>query len=91
MDINKFQMGENIYLSQLYEIINNVGGVLNIVDLRVYNKVGGDYSLNEIAQPYYDTATRQIDLLGQFCLFNEPNALFEIKNVTKDIKVRVRS
>jgi hypothetical protein len=91
MDINKFQMGENIYLSQLYETINNVGGVLNIVDLRVYNKVGGDYSLNEISQPYLDDETRQIDLLSQFTLFGEPNALTEIKNTAKDIKVKVRS
>jgi hypothetical protein len=27
-------MGENIYLSSLIELINNVGGVLNVVDLR---------------------------------------------------------
>jgi uncharacterized phage protein gp47/JayE len=36
----KYQMGENIYLSSLIELINNVGGVLNVVDLRIYNKIG---------------------------------------------------
>jgi hypothetical protein len=40
MNINKYQMGENIYLSSLIELINNVGGVLNVVDLRIYNKIG---------------------------------------------------
>ncbi len=92
MDINKFQMGESIYLSNLIEIINNIAGVLNIIDLRVYNKVGeGVYSLNEISQPYIDNDTRQIDLLGQFTLFGEANSMFEIANITKDVKIRVKS
>ena len=39
MDINRWSMGDNIYLSQLIENINNVAGVLNVTDLRVYNKV----------------------------------------------------
>ena len=92
MDINNFHMGESIYLAQLYEIINNVGGVLNVVDLRVYNKVGGGvYSLNEIAQPYLDEATRQIDLLGQFTLFGEPTSMFEIRRPEIDTKIRIKS
>jgi hypothetical protein len=41
MNINKYQMGENIYLSSLIELINNVGGVLNVVDLRIYKNWSG--------------------------------------------------
>ena len=90
-DINKWDMGDNIYLSQLVENINNVGGVLNVTDLRVYNKVNenGKYSLNEIAQPYIDETTRQIDLLGRYTLFGQPNAMFEIKYPNNDIKVTI--
>jgi hypothetical protein len=92
MDINNFDMGDNIFLSQLLEIINNVGGVLNVVDLRVYNKVGNNvYSLNEVSQPYSDAETKQIDLLGQFTLFGEPNAMFEVRVPIKDILVRVKN
>ena len=59
LDINKWDMGDNIYFTQLIEQINNVPGVLNVIDLRVYNKVGeGKYSSNEIPQPYIDDATR---------------------------------
>ena len=91
MDINKWFMGDNIYLAQLIENINNVGGVLNVVDLRVYNKVAdGKYSVNEIAQPYIDADTRQIDLLGQYTLFGQPNAMFEVKLPSKDIKIRIK-
>mgnify|MGYP001225021552 FL=1 len=91
MDINKWDMGDNIYLSQLIENINNVPGVLNVTDLRVYNKVNenGKYSLNEIAQPLLDTATRQIDLLGKYTLFGAPNGMFEVKYPNKDIKISI--
>jgi hypothetical protein len=91
MDINKWDMGDNIYISQLVENINNVAGVLNVTDLRIYNKVNenGQYSLNEVAQPYIDDVTKQIDLLGRYTLFGEPNAMFEIKYPNKDIKVTI--
>ena len=91
MDINKHHMGENIYLGPLIESVNNVGGVTNVMDIRVFNKVGdGKYSLNEIEQPYLDEATRQIDLLGEYTLFGNPINMFEIKHPEKDITVRVK-
>lgn len=90
-DINKWDMGDNIYLAQLIEQINNVPGVLNVIDLRVYNKVGqGQYSSNEVPQPYISDETRQIDLLGEYTLFGDPTGMFEIKIPSKDIKVRVK-
>jgi len=90
-DINKWGMGDNIYIAQLIEEINNVAGVLNIVDLRVYNKVGeGKYSPNEVSQPYISDETRQIDLLGEYTLFGDPVGMFEIKQPTSDIRVRVK-
>ncbi len=92
MDINNFQMGDSIYLSNLIETINNVGGVINVIDLRVYNKVGdGRYSLNEISQPYIDMATREIDVSENYTIYGEPTTLFEIKFPNTDISVRVKS
>ena len=90
MDINKYQMGDNIYISNLLKEINNVGGVINVIELRVYNKVGGVYSLNEISQPYLDIQTRQIDLSSDYTLFGEPTSMFEILIPEKDIKIRVK-
>ncbi len=90
MDVNNFEMGDNIYLSPLEEKINSVGGVKNVLDLRVYNKVDGKYSLNYISQPYIDTFTRQIDISTDYTLFGEPNTMFEIKFPTTDIVVRVK-
>jgi hypothetical protein len=91
MDINKFQMGQNVYLSPLVEIINNVGGVLNVIDLRVYNKVGNGYSLNEISQPYLDKTTRQINISNDYTLYGDPISMFEILNPTIDIRCRVKN
>lgn len=91
MDINKYDMGDNIYLSSLIETINNVAGVLNVIDLRVYNKVGGGkYSLNEISQPYIDVTERQIDISQDYTLFGEPTTMFEVKYPNTDIQVRVK-
>jgi hypothetical protein len=90
-DVSKWNLGEDIYLGQLLETINNISGVLNVVEIRVYNKVGGAfYSASEISQPYIDDETRQIDLLGEYKLFGEANAMFEIKRPDNDIKVRVK-
>jgi hypothetical protein len=88
-DINNWEMGDNIYLAQLIENINNVGGVLNVTELKAFNKVGNTkYSLNSISQPYVDEATKEIDLLGEYTLYGEPDSMFEIKYPNVDIKVR---
>ena len=90
-DINKWGMGENIYMGQLLEKISGVKGVMNVIDMRVFNKVGeGRYSSSEIPQPYTDNLTRQVDLLGDFVLYGDPVGMFEIKFPDKDIKVRVK-
>lgn len=91
MDINKFQMGDNVYISSLIETINNIGGVLNVIDLRIFNKVGGGkYSLNETSQPYIDAVTREIDISQDYTLYGEANGLFEILDPSVDIKCRVK-
>jgi hypothetical protein len=90
-DVNKWDMGETIFLGQLNENINNVGGVLNVTNIKVTNEVGGNYSLNEISQPYVDQSTREIDLTEDFSLFSEQKTMFEIKFPTQDIRVRVKS
>jgi hypothetical protein len=90
-DIANEQIAQNIYVAQLIEQINNVAGVLNVVDIKIYNKVGGGlYSLNEVSQPYLDTTTKQIDLMGLYTLFADEDSMFEIKYPEKDIRVSVR-
>jgi len=90
MDINTFDMGETVYLSQLIENINNVGGVLNVINLQVFNKVGGNYSLNEISQTLEDEQTLEINISQDYALIGDPISMFEIKFPAVDIRCRVR-
>ena len=56
----------------------------------MFNKVGGgEYSLNEISQPYLFPDTRQI-AIDEMTLFGDPISMFEIKLPNKDILVRAR-
>lgn len=50
MDIRKHFMGEDIFLGDLEKEISKLDGVLNLIELRCYNKVGDGYSDNEILQ-----------------------------------------
>ena len=90
MAISNFDMGDTIYLSQLIENINNVGGVLNVINLQVFNKVGGNYSLNEISQTLEDEQTLEINISQDYALIGDPISMFEIKFPAVDIRCRVR-
>lgn len=89
-DVNKWDMGDNIYLSQLVENINNVGGVLNVIDFKIYNKNGGKYSNNVTSQDILDFINYQINLTEDFVLFAEYDSMFQIRFPETDIRVRVK-
>jgi len=89
-DVKKWDMGDNIYLSQLVENINNVGGVLNVIDFKIYNKNGGKYSNNVTSQDILDFTNFQINLTEDFVLFAEYDSMFQIRFPQTDIRVRVK-
>lgn len=89
-NVADWEMGDPIYLAQLIENINNVGGVLNVTDIRIYNPVGDNYSLNRTPQQIIDEDTRQINVGDDFALFGDTTSMFEIKFPEKDIRVRVK-
>lgn len=98
-DIKKWEMGDNVFMAQLVENINNVGGVLNVTDIRVYNLIGGDYSLNQTSQKSLPISqqeaspfnnSKRIDLLEDYALFGDQDSMFEIKKPQSDIKIRVK-
>jgi len=99
-DVKKWEMGDNIYMAQLIENINNVGGVLNVIKADVYNLIGGKYSLNQLSQSFIPSSTvttqqpfnngKQIDLGEDYALYGDYNSMFEIKYPETDIRVRVK-
>ena len=83
-------MGQNIFVSQLKQIIQNVAGVISITDLKIYNKVGGQYSSSETSQRYSDNETKEIQLIDE-TIFAEPSQIYQVRFPEKDIKVRVKN
>ena len=84
------EMGQDVYVGELTKNISLQDGVVNLIDLRIYNKVGGQYSSNEVSQRYADEVTKQIELIDGI-VFAQPNQSFQVKYPTKDIAVRVKT
>ena len=88
-DVNIQSMGQNIYLSDLSKELNLIDGVLNIIEMKIFNKVGGQYALGQVIQPYANNETYEIDTTGSLTLFGNFNTMFEIKYPSSDIRVIV--
>lgn len=88
-NVRNHQMNEDIFLGPLIEQVNNIEGVVNILNIVVYNKVGDQYSLNPIPQEIVDTVTGEINLQNN-TVYSAEDSMFEIKFPEKDIKVFLR-
>lgn len=84
------EMGQDVYVGELSRNISLQDGVVNLIDLRIFNKVGGQYSSNEVSQRYLDDITKQIELIDGI-IFAQPNQSFQVKFPTKDIAVRIKT
>lgn len=83
-------MGENVFISEVKKNIQDVAGVISVTDLKVFNKVGGQYSSSETSQRYSDPKTREIALIDE-TIFAEPSQIYQVRFPEKDIKVRVKN
>lgn len=94
MDIRTHQMGEDIFIGDLEKEISKLDGVVNLIELRCYNKVGNGYSDTEITQPVLssETEAKRIDLAAtDKILFADFGSMFEVKYPDSgDIRVNVK-
>jgi hypothetical protein len=88
--IDKRKMGDPLFVGNLSKTIGSVSGVENVIDIRVFNKVGGEYSLSEVSQQYKNTTTKEI-LQSDNTVFMKSNQIYQIRFPNKDIKVRVKT
>lgn len=96
MDIEKWEMNQSIYISQITDKLRDVPGVINVVEIRFYNMEGGGYSTTLCAQATGDRIIipetggyrTQIDYIDN-TIFGSQLAMFEIKKPSFDIRVRV--
>ncbi|MBP5722662.1 MAG: hypothetical protein J6X18_03675 [Bacteroidales bacterium] len=98
MDIRAHQMGEDFFVGDSEKDISKLDGVVNLIELRCYNKVGEGYSNTEITQPImvdnggYGTDVKRVDLMAtDKILFADFGSMFEIKYPDSgDIRVNVK-
>ena len=88
--IEKRKMGDPLFVGDLSKSIGNVSGVVNVVDLRVFGKIGGEYSSSEVSQSYKDNATKEIQQSDN-TIFMKSNQIFQVRFPQKDIKIRVKT
>ena len=88
--IEKRKMGDPLFVGDLNTMIGQVGGVVNVVDVRVFNLIGGEYSSAETAQTYKNETTREIQQ-SDMTIFMKSNQIYQIRFPRKDIKVRVKT
>lgn len=84
------QMGENVNISEIRKEVQNQNGVISVSDIKVFNKVGGQYSSSQTSQRYVDSTTKEIELIDD-TIFAEPNQTYQIRYSNKDINVRVKN
>ena len=84
------EMGQNVNLSELESIVQNQNGVLTVADVKVFNKVGGQYSSAETSMEYSDPETKQIQPVDN-TIFAQPSQVYQVRYPTKDIKILVKN
>ena len=83
-------MGQNVNLSEIRRQIQSQNGVISLSDIKVFNKVGGQYSSSQTSQRYVDSETKEIELVDD-TIFAEPSQTYQIRYSNKDINVRVKN
>jgi hypothetical protein len=83
------EFGQNVLISEIKSIVQNIEGVVNISDVKVFGRVGGKYSTSQTAQKYEDSTTKQIKLIDDV-IYAEPTEFYQIRYSNTDIGVRVK-
>jgi len=84
------KMGDPLFVGELKKTVGDVVGVVNVVDLRVFGKKEGEYSMAEVSQGYVSEATKEIQQ-SDSTIYMKNNQIFQIRFPKKDIKVRIKT
>ncbi len=85
-NIDDRKMNEDILLTKLTNNIMSVEGVNNLLDIKFYNKVGDNYSINPIEQEIINEDTGEIKIINN-TIYSTEDSMFEIKYPEKDIRI----
>jgi hypothetical protein len=82
-------MGDPLFIGDLMREIGAIAGVVNVVEIKVFNKIGGNYSSSEVSQSYKDSTTKEIQQIDM-TVFMQSNQIFQIRFPNSDIRVRTK-
>ena len=88
--VEKRKMGDPLFVGDLKKEIGNVSGVVNVIDVRVFNKIGGKYSSSEVAQSYVDDVTKEIQQTDT-TIYMKSTQIYQIRYPSTDIKIRTKT
>ena len=83
-------MGDPLFVGDLIRQVGQENGVINVIDVRVFNKIGGQYSSAEVSQSYVNDSTKEIQQ-SDMTIFMKSNQIYQIRFPNVDIKVRTKT
>lgn len=99
-DINKRNMGDDLYVGDLKKEISKIDGVANLIEVRIYNETGAGYSSTRTSQELYyggdcnrvqeeEVPGRdRLDLeASDGIIYSDGDTMLEVKYPEKDIRV----
>lgn len=100
MDVNKRNMGDDVFVGDIQKEVSKVDGVLNVIRMDVYNYYNGDYSTTRTSQEV-DGEAEGVDRNGKrikidleasdYVLYSEGDSMLEIKFPENDIHIRCKT
>ncbi len=80
---DKLDIGQPIYISNIYDVLNQLDEIVDVVDAEIFLRTGGLYSDNSIDLSHHISADGRI-------LFAPQNVIYEIKYADLDIQGTIR-
>lgn len=97
-NIEKWDMGQPVYISQLTDILREVPGVINVSKIKCFNMDGGNYSSTLTSQANGETvllpsrasnSTRKTEITFiDNTIYSTPLSMFEVRYPDYDIRIR---
>lgn len=89
-NVTKRKMGDPLFVGDLKRMVGNINGVVNVVDVRIFNLIGGKYSSAEVSQAYKNPITKEIQQ-NDMTVYMKSNQIYQIRYPSSDIKIRIKS
>ena len=83
MFAEKLDIGQPIYITKIYDRLNNLDEIVDVTNVKIVNKSGGRYSSESLNLKQYTSADGRI-------LYAPENVVYELKYANIDIKGTIR-